>query len=322
MRAVVVSAQGDTSHMTLTDVADPEPGPGEALIAVEAAGVNFVDVYQRSGLYPMAIPYTPGMEGAGRVLAVGEGVTGVAVGDRVGWANVIGTYAELTVVPVERLVPIPDDLDASIASAVLLQGITAHYLATDTFPLHPGHRCLIHAGAGGVGLLLTQIAKLKGAEVFTTVGTAEKAVLSQAAGSDHVIDYSTSDFGEAVEEIAGSRALDVVYDGVGAATFTTGLDLLRPRGLMVSFGNASGPVPAISPLVLSEKGSLFLTRPTMAHYLRTRDEFLGRCQDLFEWIGAGNLEVRIGSEYPLAEAAEAHRALEGRRTTGKVLLRP
>lgn len=322
MKAIVIAAQGGPSALTLTEVPDPEPGPGEALIAVEAAGVNFVDVYQRSGLYPMTLPFIPGREGAGMVLAVGDGATGIAVGDRVGWATVGGSYADRTVVPVEKVVPIPEAVETTIVAAVLLQGITAHYLATDTFPLGPGDRCLIHAGAGGVGLLLTQIAKLKGAEVFTTVGTAEKAVLSRAAGSDHVIDYSATDFGEAVEEIAGPNALDVVYDGVGAATFMTGLDLLRPRGLMVSFGNASGAVPEIAPLLLSEKGSLFLTRPTMAHYLRTRGELLSRCHDLFELIGAGKLEVRIGSEYPLADAAEAHRALEERRTTGKVLLRP
>lgn len=322
MRAVSIATQGGPSNLTLTDVPDPQAGPGEALVAVEAAGVNFVDVYQRSGLYPMALPFIPGMEGAGVVLAIGDGVTIVEVGDRVGWANVLGSYAERVVVPDDKAVPIPDALETTTVAAVLLQGLTAHYLATDTFPLGPGHRCLIHAGAGGVGLLLTQIAKLKGAEVFTTVGTAEKAVLSRAAGSDHVLDYSTSDFGEAVVEIAGPNALDVVYDGVGAATFMTGLDLLRPRGLMVSFGNASGAVPEISPLILSQKGSLFLTRPTMTHYLRTRDELLGRSNDLFDWIGAGDLEVRIGSEYPLAEAAEAHRALEERRTTGKVLLRP
>ncbi len=322
MKAIVIAAQGGPSALTLTEVPDPEPGPGEALIAVEAAGVNFVDVYQRSGLYPMTLPFIPGREGAGMVLAVGDGATGIAVGDRVGWATVGGSYADRTVVPVEKVVPIPEAVETTIVAAVLLQGITAHYLATDTFPLGPGDRCLIHAGAGGVGLLLTQIAKLKGAEVFTTVGTAEKAVLSRAAGSDHVIDYSATDFGEAVEEIAGPNALDVVYDGVGAATFMTGLDLLRPRGLMVSFGNASGAVPEIAPLLLSEKGSLFLTRPTMAHYLRTRGELLSRCHDLFELIGAGKLEVRIGSEYPLADAADAHRALEERRTTGKVLLRP
>ncbi len=322
MKAIVIAAQGGPSALTLTEVPDPEPGPGEALIAVEAAGVNFVDVYQRSGLYPMTLPFIPGREGAGMVLAVGDGATGIAVGDRVGWATVGGSYAERTVVPVEKLVPIPEAVETTIVAAVLLQGITAHYLATDTFPLGPGDRCLIHAGAGGVGLLLTQIAKLKGAEVFTTVGTAEKAVLSRAAGSDHVIDYSATDFGDAVEEIAGPNALDVVYDGVGAATFMTGLDLLRPRGLMVSFGNASGAVPEIAPHLLSVKGSLFLTRPTMAHYLRTRGELLSRCHDLFELIGAGKLDVRIGSEYPLADAADAHRALEERRTTGKVLLRP
>jgi NADPH2:quinone reductase len=205
---------------------------------------------------------------------------------------------------------------------VLLQGITAHYLATDTFRLAPGDRCLIHAGAGGVGLLLTQISKMRGAEVFTTVSTAGKAELSLKAGADHAVIYTDTDFREAIESIAGVKALDVVYDGVGAATFMDSLELLRPRGLMATFGNASGPAPEISPLLLAEKGSLFLTRPTMAHYTRTRDELLSRCADLFAWIRQGKLEVHIDAEYPLAAAADAHRSLEGRKTTGKVLIRP
>ena len=256
------------------------------------------------------------------MLEVGADVTGFQIGDKVGWANVLGTYAERHVVPAERAIPVPDGMDLPVVAAVLLQGITAHYLATDTFPLKAGDRCLIHAGAGGVGLLLTQIAKLRGAEVFTTVGTSEKSDLSRKAGADHVIVYSETDFQEAVEAVAGPKALDVVFDGVGADTFIKGLDLLRPRGLMATFGNASGPVPEIAPLILSQKGSLYLTRPTMAHYLQTREELLARCTDLFSWIGKGVLDVRIGAEYPLAEAAEAHRALEARQTTGKVLILP
>ncbi len=322
MRAIVVSEPGGPERLTPGVVADPAPTRGELLVEVEAAGVNFIDVYQRSGLYPMTLPFTPGLEGAGKIIGLGEDVTAFAIGDRVGWANAQGSYAGMLAMPADRAVPIPDGIDSWTVAAVMLQGMTAHYLAVDTFPLQPGNRCLIHAGAGGVGLLLTQIAKLRGAEVFTTVGSEEKAALSKGAGSDHVIDYTRTDFATEIEAIAGPRPLDVVYDGVGADTFERGLDLLRPRGLMASFGNASGPVPPIAPLVLSRKGSLFLTRPTMGDYLQTRDELLGRCGDLFEWIRDGDLEVHVGSSYPLADAAEAHRALEGRATTGKVLLLP
>ncbi len=322
MKAVVVPALGGPENLVLDDLAEPVAGPGELLVEVTAAGVNYVDIYHRRGLYDADLPFIPGMEGAGTVSAVGEGVEGIRTGDRVGWANVRGSYAERHVIPADRAVPIPEGIESITVAAVLLQGLTAHYLATDTFPLQNGSKCLIHAGAGGVGLLLTQIAKMRGAEVFSTVGSAEKAELSREAGSDHVIVYSQTDFKDQVEEIAGPKALDVVYDGVGADTFINGLDLLRPRGMMVTFGNASGPVPEIAPLLLSQKGSLFLTRPTMAHYLQTRDELLSRCNDLFSWIQSGEIEVRIGHEYPLADAADAHRALEGRQTTGKVLLLP
>jgi NADPH:quinone reductase len=322
VRAIVVPALGGPENLVLNDLPDPEVGPGKLLVDVEAAGVNYVDIYHRRGLYDATLPFIPGQEGAGTVSAVGEGVEGFRIGDRVGWTDVRGSYAERHVIPTDRAVPIPDGLDLKIVAAVLLQGLTAHYLSTDTFPLGPGHKCLIHAGAGGVGLLLTQMAKMRGAEVFTTVGSADKAELSSLAGSDHVIVYEDTDFGEAVEGVAGPKPLDVVYDGVGADTFMKGLDLLRPRGMMVTFGNASGPVPEIAPLLLSQKGSLFLTRPTMAHYLQTRDELLSRCDDLFSWIQSGGLVVRVGHEYPLADAANAHRALEGRQTTGKVLLLP
>lgn len=254
--------------------------------------------------------------------ALGSGVEGFDVGDRIGWVGTIGSYAEQHLIPAERAVPIPGFVDDEIAAAVLLQGITAHYLAKDTFPLAEGDRCLIHAGSGGVGLLLTQIARMVGAEVVTTVGTEDKGALSRAAGSDDVIVYTEEDFAEAITERYGPNGIDVVYDGVGAATFDKGLDVLRPRGMMVTFGNASGAVPGVSPLVLMQKGSLFLTRPTMGHYIATREELLGRATDLFDWIGAGELDVRIGERYPLGESADAHRALEGRRTTGKVLLIP
>lgn len=322
MKAIVVHETGGPEKLTLEEVPDPEPGDNDLLVEVAAAGLNFIDTYHRDGLYPMEMPIILGIEGVGRVVATGDAVENVAVGERVGWVIVQGSYAERLVVPEDQAIPIPDEIDDAVAAAVLLQGVTAHYLATDTYPLSAGDRCLIHAGAGGVGLLLTQIAKLRGAEVVTTVGTEQKAALSLKAGSDHVIVYTTEDFKEAVESIYGAHALDVVFDGVGASTFERGLDLLRPRGMMVTFGNASGPPPEISPLVLAQKGSLFLTRPTMAHYMQTPEELQERTNDLFSWIREGRLKVRIGAEYPLAEAADAHRALEGRDTTGKVLIRP
>jgi NADPH2:quinone reductase len=240
----------------------------------------------------------------------------------VGWLNVLGSYADKAVLAADRAIPVPDGVTTDTAAAVLLQGITAHYLATDTFSLQPGHRCLIHAGAGGVGLLLTQIAAMRGAHVMTTVGSQEKAELSRRAGAHEVIVYTEVDFKEAVDASFGPHALDVVYDGVGAATFAKSLDLLRPRGMMVTFGNSSGPAPEISPLTLMQKGSIYLTRPTMAHYIRNRDELMSRVDDLFAWIEDGSLQVSIGERFPLEQAAEAHRALEGRETTGKVLLHP
>ena len=322
MKAIVVPEPGGPEQLILTDVPDPIPGPDDLLVDVEAAGLNYTDVYHRNGLYDLALPFTPGLEGAGVVVGLGEQVTEFEVGDMVGWTNVLGSYAERHVVPSERAIPIPSGVDTATVAAVLLQGLTAHYLATDTFRLAPGDKCLVHAGAGGVGLLLTQIAKQRGAEVFTTVSTTDKADRSIEAGADHVIVYTESDFEEEVDLIAGPKALDVVYDGVGAATFMKSLELLRPRGLMVTFGNASGPVPEISPLILAQKGSLFLTRPTMAHYLQTREELLSRCVDLFTWIREGRLKVHIDAEFALADAAAAHRALEGRETTGKVLIRP
>jgi NADPH:quinone reductase len=322
VKAIVISTHGGPEQLFLRDVPDLAPKSGELLVEVAAAGVNFVDTYHRGGLYPMTLPFTPGLEGAGIVTGVGEGVSGHSVGDRIGWTDVLGSYAEGHVIPADRSIPLPKGIDIDVAAAVLLQGLTAHYLATDTFPLNPDHRCLIHAGAGGVGLLLTQIAKLRGAAVVTTVGSADKAERSRRAGADHVIVYTEQDFLESVEALWGPHALDVVYDGVGAATFEKGLDLLRPRGMMVSFGNASGPPPDISPLTLSRKGSIFLTRPTMSHYLPTREEMMTRVDDLFRWLIDGKIEVAIGAEFPLAEAAEAHRAIEGRGTIGKVLIRP
>lgn len=320
MRAVVVHEHGGPDVLRVEQVPVPQPGPGQALVRLEATGVNFIDIYKRTGLYPLKLPATPGEEGAGTVVATGPGVRDVAVGDRVAWASVSGAYAEYAVVPVERLVPVPDTVPLEVAAAVMLQGMTAHYLATSTYSLKQGDRCLVHAAAGGVGLLLVQIAKKRGAMVIGTAGSDEKAKLARDAGADEVIVYTSQDFVQEVRRITEGRGVHVVYDSVGKTTFLPGLDLLVPRGMMVLFGQSSGPVEPIDPQILSRKGSLFLTRPTLASYILTRDELLSRARDLFEWIAAGDLHVRIGANYPLEDVAEAHRALEGRRTTGKVLL--
>ena len=322
MKAIRINELGGPEVLSWEDVAEPTADDGRLVVDVEAAGLNFIDTYQRAGLYPMDLPFTLGLEGAGTVAEVGPGVAGVSVGDRVAWCTAIGSYAERVAVPADATVPVPDGVGSDVAAAAMLQGLTAHYLTTDTFPLTAGHRCLIHAGAGGVGLLLIQVAKMVGAEVFTTVGSEEKAELAAGAGADHVILYRTRDFGDAIEEIAGPHALDVVYDGVGQSVFDRSLEMLRPRGMMVQFGNASGPVEPLSPLRLSRGGSLFLTRPTLFHYVATPDELRSRASEMFEWIGSGRLDVRIGERFPMSQAADAHRALEGRRTTGKVLLLP
>ncbi len=303
-----------------SDLDDPEPGPTDLVVDLASAGLNYLDVYQRTGLYPMTLPFIPGSEGSGLVRAVGSDVTEFAVGDRVAWPSVLGSYAQHVRVPASAAVAVPADLDLDVAAAVMLQGMTAHYLALDTYPLRDGDRCLIHAGAGGVGLLLIQIAKRCGAEVFTTVGSDEKAELAKDAGADHAIVYAATEFGAAVEEIAGSRALDVVYDGVGQAVFSRSIELLRRRGMMVTFGNASGAVEPVSPLALTRNGSIYLTRPTLVDYLATREELERRAADLFSWIADGSLRVRIGARVPLADAAEAHRMIESRATTGKTLL--
>jgi len=322
MRAVQVTQTGGPEVLDAVELPDPTPGPGELLVSVSAAGVNFLDVYRRSGLYPVPLPSIPGSEIAGTVRAVGSGVVDFSVGDRVACSDADGGYAELLAVRSERAVPVPDGVTDEQAAAVLLQGLTAHYLVNDTYRLSAGTKCLLHAAAGGVGLLLVQLAKRTGAEVFATVGSAEKAPLPAAAGADHVIVTADRDFVQAVEEIAGPHPLDVVYDGVGRATFTGGLDLLRRRGTMVSFGNASGPVEPLSPLVLSAKGSLYLTRPTLADYTADAAELRARAADVFELVATGALQVRIGARFPLAEAADAHRLLESRRTTGKLILVP
>lgn len=321
MYAIRFAATGGPEVLTFDELDDPTPDSGQVVVDLAACGVNFIDTYHRSGLYPMPLPAGLGMEGAGTVSAVGRDVEHLVVGDRVAWAMAPNSYATKTAISAAIAVKVPDAVDLELGAAVMLQGLTAHYLITDTWPLANGERCLIHAGAGGVGLLAIQMAKLKGAEVFTTVSTAAKAELAAGAGADHVINYAETNFADAIEAIAGPRPLDVVYDGVGNTTFHDGLRLLRPRGLMATFGNASGPVDPISPLILSN-GSLFLTRPTLGSYAQTRDELVGRTDELFAWMAAGQLDVRIGDRLPLAEAAEAHRRLEGRRTTGKVVLIP
>jgi NADPH2:quinone reductase len=322
VRAISVPRTGGPEVLTVVDQPAPEPGPDDLLVRVAAAGVNFTDVYHRTGLYPTPLPFVPGVEGAGTVVRLGADVADFAVGDVVAWCDVAESYAELVRVPSARAVPVPDGVDAEVAAAAVLQGLTAHFLTHDTHPLHAGDRCLIHAAAGGVGRLAVQLAKERGGEVFATVGSTEKAELVRAAGADHVIDYRAEDFGDAVEAIAGPRALDVVYDGVGRATFARGLDLLRSRGTMVTFGNASGPVEPIAPLTLMQKGSLFLTRPKLHDYITRTQELLARAADLFALIAAGRLDVRIGARLPLGEAAEVHRLLESRTTTGKLLLIP
>jgi NADPH2:quinone reductase len=288
---------------------------------VEFAGVNFIDVYKRSGQYKVPLPATMGEEGAGTVRAVGEGVTEVRPGDRVAWASVLGAYAESAVVPAEKLVPVPDGVDTRLAAAVMLQGMTAHYLAASTYPLNEADRCLVHAAAGGVGLLLVQIAKRRGAFVIGTAGSDDKAELARHAGADEVIVYTRQDFVAETRRLTNGRGVQVIYDSVGRTTFLPGLDALARRGMMVLFGQSSGGVAPLDPQVLNQKGSLFLTRPTLAHHTATRDELLWRSGELFAWIARGELDVRIGAEFPLSAAGDAHRALEGRRSTGKVVLR-
>jgi NADPH2:quinone reductase len=318
MKAIVVRQTGDAGVLQLTDVADPKPGPGEALVRIEAAGVNFIEVYQRTGLYARPLPFTPGSEGAGEVVAVGEGVTEVAIGDRVVSESFRGTYAELAVAPAERLVRIPARVSTPVAAAVLLQGLTAHYLTTSTYALKAGDWCVVHAAAGGVGLLLCQLGAKRGAHVIGTASSSEKQARARAAGAEHVVSYS--DFVGEVKARTGNRGAQVIYDSVGKSTFNDSLDALAPRGMLVSFGQSSGAVGPIDPLVLSRKGSLFLTRPTLAHYVPTRDELVARAMELFRWVEEGTIDVRIDRTVPLAETAEAHRALESRQTSGKVLL--
>ncbi len=321
MTAVRLHEPGGPEALRVERVLIPEPAAGEALVRIEATGINFIEVYQRSGLYKVPLPATLGGEGAGAVVAVGPDVDEVRVGDRVAWAGGFGAYAEYAVVAASKLVPLPAQVSTRLGAAVMLQGMTAHYLVTSTYPLREGERCLVHAAAGGVGLLLVQMAKRRGAYVIGTAGSDEKAALAREAGADEVIVYTRDDFAAEVRRLTDGRGVQVIYDSVGRTTFLPGLDVLAPRGMMVLFGQSSGPVAPVDPQLLNQKGSLFLTRPTLGHYTATSEELLQRAGDLFAWIGAGELTVRIGAEFALAEVAEAHHALEGRRTTGKVLLR-
>ena len=321
MQAVRLHATGGPDALVVERVPVPEPGAGEALVRVEAAGINFIDVYKRTGLYKVPMPATPGEEGAGTVVAVGSGVTEVRAGDRVAWAMVLGAYAEYAIVPAARLVPLPAQVSTVQGAAVMLQGMTAHYLATSTYPLGEGDRCLVHAAAGGTGLLLVQIARRRGAFVIGTAGSDQKAELARSAGANEMIVYTREDFTAEVRRLTGGRGVQVIYDSVGKTTFLSGFDVLASRGMMVLFGQASGPVAPLDPQLLNQKGSLFLTRPSLGAYVATRDELLRRAGELFAWVGAGELTVRVGAEFPLTDAAAAHRALEGRQTTGKVLLR-
>ena len=320
MQAIRIHETGGVEKMRVDEIGVPEPGAGEVRLRVEAAGLNFIDTYQRSGLYAVKLPHTLGMEAAGVVTAVGAGVAGLAVGDRVASVRTVGAYAHEALAPAAHTVKLPRDITTQTAAALMLQGMTAHYLACDTFPLKRGDAALVHAGAGGVGLLLTQIAKLRGARVIATVGTEEKAVLAREAGADAVCIYTRENFTEAVKTFTDGRGVDVAYDAIGKDTFEGTLASLRARGMFVSYGNSSGPVAPFAPLVLMQKGSLFFTRPTLAHYTQTTAELQARAGELFDWVAAGKLKVRIGATFALAQAAEAHRALEGRRTTGKVLL--
>jgi NADPH:quinone reductase len=320
MRIIQVKEHGGPEKMELVDVPKPAPGPGQALVKIAASGVNFIDVYFRTGLYKAELPITLGNEGAGTVESVGPDVTEVVPGDRVAYAMARGSYAEYAVVPAAQLVKIPAGVDFQQAAAAMLQGMTAHYLTHSTFPLKQGDACLVHAAAGGVGLLLVQMARRIGARVFGTVSTDAKAEIARGAGAQEIIFYTKQDFEAEVKRLTGGRGVDVVYDSVGATTFAKSLGCLRPRGLLALFGQSSGPVAPFDPNILNGKGSLFLTRPSLAHHCLTREELLWRAGDVLGWVASGDLKLRVEHAYPLAEAAEAHRDLESRKTSGKLLL--
>ncbi len=322
MRAIRIHQFGGPEALSLDDLPVPEPGPGEVRVKIEAAGLNFIDVYQRTGAYKGTLPLTLGQEAAGVVDALGPDVTGLAPGDRVVYCSVMGAYAEQAVVPAWRLIKIPAGVDAQHAAAAMLQGLTAHYLAHSTYPLKPGETALAHAAAGGVGQLLVQIARRRGARVIGTVSTEAKARVARELGADEVIIYTQADFEAETRRLTGGQGVDVVYDSVGKDTFDKSINCLRPRGYLVLFGQSSGAVPPLDPQVLNAKGSLFLTRPTLVHYVADRAELERRAGDLFGWMAAGELKVTVDRTFPLAEAADAHRYLQSRQAMGKVLLLP
>jgi NADPH2:quinone reductase len=322
MNAIQISETGGPEVLELADLPIPQPGPGQVLIRVEATGVNFIEIYFRKGVYKASLPFTPGSEAAGTVEELGPGVTGFAAGDAVASASVLGSYAEYALVPAAQLVKVPSGLSMEQAGAALLQGMTAHYLTHSTFPLKAGDTALVHAGAGGVGLLLTQMAVRLGARVISTVSTDAKAELSREAGAVDVILYTQQDFVAEVKRLTGGKGVDVVYDSVGKTTFEGSLNCLRPRGLVALFGASSGPVPPFDLIQLSGKGSLFVTRPTLWHYIATRAELEWRAGDVLGWAARGELKLRTEHVYPLAEAAQAQIDLEERKTTGKILLEP
>lgn len=320
MKAIRIHETGEPEVMRVEDIPLPEPGPGQVRLRVAAAGLNFIDIYQRSGAYKLPLPFTPGQEAAGTVEALGPDVTDFAIGDRVAYAFVLGAYAEFAIVPAEKLVPVPASVDDQTAAAVMLQGMTAHYLTTDTFPIKPGDTVVVHAAAGGTGQLVVQMAKLRGARVLATASTPEKQALARGLGADEVFGYE--DFVEGVKAATGGKGADAVYDSVGKDTFENSLLCLRPRGFMVLFGQASGAVPPVDLQLLNARGSLYVTRPSLGHYLQTREELLRRAGDCFTWLAEGALHVRVDRAFPLAEAPAAHRALAGRGALGKVLLLP
>ena len=323
MKQIQVDQLGGPDRMKLIDAPTPVPGPKQARVEIKASGVNCIDVYFRPGLYKADLPLTLGQEAAGIVRAVGADVTEVAVGDRVAYAVMTrGSYAESAVVPAWQLVRIPDAIDFDHAAAAMLQGMTAHYLTHSTFPLSPGDTCLVHAAAGGAGRLIVQMAKMRGARVFGTVSTEAKAALAKAAGCDEVIFYETQDFEAEVKRLTGGRGVDVIYDSVGVTTFLKGLNCIRPRGMMVAFGQSSGAVAPLDPSILNVKGALFLTRPSLGHYCATREELLLRAREVLGWAASGKLDIRIDGRYALSEVAQAHRDLESRKTAGKLLLVP
>ncbi|MET9710597.1 quinone oxidoreductase [Nocardiopsis alba] len=320
MRAIVIEEFGGPEVLRPAEIDDPAPGPGQVLVDVSARGVNFIDVYQRAGAYQVPLPYVPGMEAVGTVAALGEGVDSLTTGDRVGWAMAPGGYADRAVIDASRLVPVPDDVTDEQAAAVLLQGMTAHYLTHSVHPVSEGETVLVHAAAGGTGLLIVQLAKARGARVIGTVSTDAKEAVAREAGADEIVRYTETPVAEAVRDLTGGEGVAAVYDGVGRDTFDASLASLRPRGVLALFGQSSGAVDPVAPQRLNSAGSVYLTRPSLAHFVADRDELLGRARDLFTLIGEGRLNLRIGGRYPLEEAGRAHEALTSRGTTGKLLL--